>query len=90
MKAYLFLLLIGFIFAYNCKTEHISVRMDGRYSSIFKTCTCTAGMTGLIDSYNKRCFCFVKSEIAACKNDAKCQTNYLAGCVNKNINDYGN
>ena len=47
-------------------------------------------MTGLIDSYNKRCFCFVKSEIAACKNDAKCQTNYLAGCVNKNINDYGN
>ena len=90
MKAYLFLLLVGFIFAYNCKNEHISVRMDGRYSSFFgEKCTCTAGMTGLIDSYNKRCFCFPTSEINACKRDAKCQLNYLAGCVNKDIRDYG-
>ena len=46
-------------------------------------------MTGFIDSYNKRYFCFPTSEISACKRDAKCQLNYLAGCVNKDIRDYG-
>ena len=91
MKAYLFLLLIGFIFSYNCKNEHISVRTEGKYSGfLWESCKCISGMTGLIDSYNERCFCFIPSELTACRNDPKCQENYLAGCVNKYISDYGN
>ena len=86
---FLFLLLLGAIFAYNCKNEHISVRIDGRYTNILKeACACPAGSIGYIDSLNKRCFCYLKTEIAACNNDKKCTTNLFAGCVNKNINDY--
>ena len=47
-------------------------------------------MIGLIDSDNKRCFCFVKEEIFACNDDEKCQLNNVDGCANKNINDYDN
>ena len=88
MKAYLFLLLIGFIFAYNCKTQHISTRIEGRYSK--NACACPAGTTYFSDKTVKRCFCYLKTEIAACNADSKCQTNTFAGCVNKDIRDYGN
>ena len=88
IKAYLFLLLIGFIISYNCKTLHITEKFEGKYSG--GKCTCTAGFTGLSDPTTKRCFCYLKEEINECKADSKCETNTFAGCVNKDIRDYGN
>ncbi len=91
MRAYLFLLLLGFIFAYNCKLEHISVRIEGRYSSFlfWDNCACPAGTVSFIETPIEKCYCYRTSEIQACKADKKCQTNSFAGCVNKNISDYG-
>ena len=91
MKAYLFLLLLGFIFSYNCKNEHISTKIEGRYSSIlfWTSCACPAGTVEFIEEPIEKCFCYLKSEIEACKRDSKCQTNSFAGCVNKYISDYG-
>ena len=92
MKAYLFLLLIGFIFSYNCKNEHISTRIEGRYTKFlfYENCACPVGTTYFIDKTYGRCFCYLKTEIDACLKDSKCQTNLFAGCVNKKTSDYGN
>lgn len=82
MKALLFLLLIGFIISFNCKLEYISTKAEGKYSSfLWESCSCPTGMTGLIDSYNKKCNCFLKSEISLCKSDSRCEVNYIIGCA---------
>ena len=88
MKAFLILLLIGFTFSYNCKKIHITTSYPGQYSK--GSCTCTLEeMIGLSDTYLKKCNCFFSEEIQECRDDDKCQTNYISGCVNKDIRDYG-
>lgn len=86
MKGYLFLILIGFILAMDCK-NYITDSVPGVYSSSFfggKKCKCPrSDYTYIFSVSSEKCNCFPDIDILECKADKKCETNYVWGCKNK-------
>ena len=84
MKAYLFLLLIGMIFSFDC-VRYITEKMEGSVSGlIFKSCSCPTGFLGIMsDLDNDSCMCFLREELRYCEDDPKCETAASIGCRNK-------
>ncbi len=82
MKYFLFVILFAFIFSKHCPTEYITIVIDGNYNSFFKTCGCPHDTTGIADTINGTCKCFLKSEIEACEKDPECKPFQNVGCAN--------
>ena len=83
MKTYLFLLLIGLAFSFNCLKEHIHEKTKGRVSSflLFKSCACPAGFKGLIEELEGTdCDCFLKEDLERCAADSRCEVMWGIGC----------
>ena len=89
MKGYLFLILIGFIFTMDWK-NYITKTVKGVYSDSFfggKKCKCPEDdgedYYYIFSVSSEKCNCFPELDILECKDDKKCELNYVWGCKNK-------
>ena len=88
MKAYLLILLIGFITSKMCAL-YTHGRIKGKYNSggLFSSpsCTCIHGLIGLVDTEFdiEQCFCYQQSMINECKADRNCRFDNFVGCFEK-------
>ena len=83
MKTYLFLLLIGLAFSFNCLKEYIQEKTKGTVSNflLFKSCSCPAGFKGLIEEIEGTdCTCFLKEDLERCEADSRCTVMWGIGC----------